>query len=393
MAEVLVVAELVEGAVTKPTCELVTLARRLGDPVVVVLGDGAESVAAKVGEYGATRVLSVTDPAIDDYLVAPKAEALAQVAESVGPAAVLLTSTAEGKEIAGRLAVKLGSGLITDATDIAGDGTTTQSVFAGSYRVTASVEQGAPVVTVKPNAVAPEPAATSPGVETVAVRISDAAKTARIIAREPKQASGRPSLTEAAVVVSGGRGTGGDFSEVEALADALHGAVGASRAAVDSGWYPHAYQVGQTGKTVSPQLYVAAGISGAIQHRAGMQTSKAVVAVNKDAEAPIFALADLGVVGDLHKVLPAVVEAIKQRGGDRAQGTREAHHGPAPRVGNWPATRRGDHADGARGGRGHDPGAGPDRECVLPACLRSGRSQGGRGGAGVDRRPCRGRPQ
>jgi electron transfer flavoprotein alpha subunit len=313
MAEVLVVAELVGGAVTKPTAELVTLARRLGDPVVVVLGEGAEAVAAKVGEFGATRVVSVTDPALDDYLVAPKAEALAQVAESVGAAAVLLTSTAEGKEIAGRLAVKLGSGLITDATDLAADGTTTQSVFAGSYRVTASVNHGAPVVTVKPNAVTPEPAPSSPSVDSFAVTISDAARTARITAREPKPATGRPQLTEAAVVVSGGRGTGGDFTEVEALADALHGAVGASRAAVDSGWYPHAYQVGQTGKTVSPQLYVAAGISGAIQHRAGMQTSKAVVAVNKDAEAPIFALADLGVVGDLHKVLPAVVEAIKQR--------------------------------------------------------------------------------
>ncbi|HLL63293.1 MAG TPA: electron transfer flavoprotein subunit alpha/FixB family protein [Propionibacteriaceae bacterium] len=314
MAEVLVVAELAEGAVTKPTIELVTLARRLGDPVVVVLGEGAETVAAKVGEFGANRVLSVTDPALADYLVAPKAEALAQVAEAVRPAAILLTSTGEGKEIAGRLAIKLGSGLITDATDVSADGTTVQSVFAGSYRVTASVNQGAPVVTVKPNSVAPEAAPARPAVESVPVTISDAAKTARITAREPKPATGRPALTEAAVVVSGGRGTGGDFSEVEALADALHGAVGASRAAVDSGWYPHAYQVGQTGKTVSPQLYVAAGISGAIQHRAGMQTSKAVVAVNKDAEAPIFALADLGVVGDLHKVLPAVVEAIEQRG-------------------------------------------------------------------------------
>jgi electron transfer flavoprotein alpha subunit len=314
MAEVLVVAELVQGAVAKPTIELVTLARRLGDPVVVVLGEGAEAVAAKVGEYGATRVLSVTDPALEDYLVAPKAEALAQVAEAVRPAAVLLTSTGEGKEVAGRLAIKLGSGLITDATDLGADGTTTQSVFAGNYKVTASVSQGAPVVTVKPNSVAPEPAPATPTVESIAVTISDAAKTARITAREPKPATGRPSLTEAAVVVSGGRGTGGDFSEVEELADALHGAVGASRAAVDSGWYPHAYQVGQTGKTVSPQLYVAAGISGAIQHRAGMQTSKAVVAVNKDAEAPIFALADLGVVGDLHQVLPAVIAAIKQRG-------------------------------------------------------------------------------
>ena len=314
MAEVLVVAELVQGAVTKPTCELVTLARRLGDPVVVVLGEGAETVAAKVAEFGASRVLSVTDPSLEEYLVAPKAEALAQVAGVVRPAAILLTSTGESKEVAGRLAIKLGSGLITDATDLGADGTTTQSVFAGNYKVTAAVSQGAPVVTVKPNSVAPEPAPSSPTVQHVPVTISDAAKTARITAREPKPATGRPSLTEAAVVVSGGRGTGGDFAEVEALADALHGAVGASRAAVDSGWYPHAYQVGQTGKTVSPQLYVAAGISGAIQHRAGMQTSKAVVAVNKDAEAPIFALADLGVVGDLHRVLPAVVEAIEQRG-------------------------------------------------------------------------------
>ena len=313
MAEVLVVAELVEGAVSKPTLELVTLARRLGDPVVVVLGEGAETVAAQVGDYGAARVLSVTDPALEDYLVAPKAEALAQVADSVQPAAVLIGSGAEGKEVAGRLAIKLGSGLITDATDLAGDGTTTQTVFAGNYTVQASVTRGAPVITVKPNAVTPERAPRTASVEDFPVTISDAARTARIVAREPKQASGRPGLTEAAVVVSGGRGTGGDFSEVEALADVLHGAVGASRAAVDSGWYPHAYQVGQTGLTVSPQLYVAAGIYGAIQHRAGMQTSKAVVAVNKDADAPIFALADLGVVGDLHQVLVDVVEQIKAR--------------------------------------------------------------------------------
>ena len=314
MPEVLVVAELLDGAVTKPTLELLTLARRLGDPVAVVFGDGAEAAADRLGEYGATRIVAVTDPAIAQFLVAPKAEALQQLAAAAAPAAILISSSAEGKEIAGRLAVKLGSGLITDATDIAADGTTTQSVFAGNWKVTASITQGSPVITVKPNALAPEPAPASPAVEQAEVTISDQAKTARIVATEPKAASGRPGLTEAAVVVSGGRGTGGNFDPVEQLADVLGGAVGASRAAVDSGWYPHAYQVGQTGKTVSPQLYIAAGISGAIQHRAGMQTSKAIVAVNKDSEAPIFALADLGIVGDLHTVLPAAVAAIKQRG-------------------------------------------------------------------------------
>lgn len=312
MSNVLVVVEHLDGQVAKPALELLTLARRIGDPVAVVFGAGAENAAAAVGEYGATRLLSVTDPAVDEFLVAPKAEALAQIAESVQPTAVLLTSSLEGKEIAARLAVKLDSGLITDATDLeVADGTitTTQSVFAGNWTVHARIN-GAPIVTVKANAVAPEAAPAQAAVEQVAVTISDAAKGARIVASEPKQASGRPELTEAAIVVSGGRGTGGNFGPVEELADALGAAVGASRAAVDSGWYPHAYQVGQTGKTVSPQLYVAAGISGAIQHRAGMQTSKAIVVVNKDAEAPIFALADLGVVGDLHTVLPAVTGKV-----------------------------------------------------------------------------------
>ncbi|GAA1847452.1 electron transfer flavoprotein subunit alpha/FixB family protein [Microlunatus capsulatus] len=315
MPQVLVVADVTDGAVAKPTLELLTLARRIGDPVAVVLGPGAEDAAARLGEYGATRVLSVTDPALAEFLVAPQAEALAQLVAAEQPAAVLLGTGAQGKEVAARLAVKLGSGLITDAVDVAADGSTTQAVFAGAYSVHAAVTHGVPVITVKPNAVTPEPAPATPAVEPVDVTISDSARGARIVAVEPRAASGRPGLTEAAVVVSGGRGTGGDFGPVEQLADSLGGAVGASRAAVDSGWYPHAYQVGQTGKTVSPQLYVAAGISGAIQHRAGMQTSKAVVAVNKDAEAPIFALADLGVVGDLHQVLPAVAAQVAARQG------------------------------------------------------------------------------
>jgi len=315
MSEVLIVTEHADSHISKPALELLTLARRLGDPVAVVFGESDDTAAKALGEYGASRVLTVTDPAINDYLVAPKAEALAQIAESVQPVAILITSTPEGKEIAGRLAIKLGSGLITDATDIVADGTTTQSVFAGNWTVTASVTHGPLVVTVKPNAITPEPAPVEPATEQIQVSISEAGKSARIVNSEPKKSSGRPELTEAAVVVSGGRGTAGNFTAVEELADVLGGAVGASRAAVDAGWYPYAYQIGQTGKTVSPQLYIAAGISGAIQHRAGMQTSKAIVAVNKDAEAPIFALADLGIVGDLHKVLPVVIEEIKKRKG------------------------------------------------------------------------------
>ncbi|WP_375433493.1 electron transfer flavoprotein subunit alpha/FixB family protein [uncultured Friedmanniella sp.] len=310
MSPVIVVADLVDGTVGKPALELLTLARRIGEPVAVVFGEGADTAVGRLGEHGATRVLAVTDPAVTDYLVAPKAEALAQIAAALDPAAVLITSSAEGKEVAARLAVKLGSGLITDAVDVAADASTTQTVFAGSFSVHASVTHGVPVITVKPNAVTPEPAPASPTVETFAVTVSESARGARIVSVEPKRASGRPELAEAAVVVSGGRGTGGNFEEVEQLADSLGAAVGASRAAVDSGWYPHSYQVGQTGKTVSPQLYIAAGISGAIQHRAGMQTSKAIVAVNKDVEAPIFALADLGVVGDLHTVLPAVAAEV-----------------------------------------------------------------------------------
>jgi len=177
------------------------------------------------------------------------------------------------------------------------------------------VTHGTPIITVKPNSVTPEEADGAAAQEAFAVTISEAAKSARIVERRPRAATGRPELTEAAIVVAGGRGTAGNFESVEEFADSLGAAVGASRAAVDSGWYPHAYQVGQTGKTVSPQLYVAAGISGAIQHRAGMQTAKTIVAVNKDDEAPIFELVDFGVVGDLHTVFPAAAEKITERKG------------------------------------------------------------------------------
>src|SRR3954452_7380428 len=323
MPEVLVLIDHVEGAVRKPTYELLTIAKRLGEPSAVYIGpvDGgtASDVTEKVKKYGDEKVYVVDDAQIKGYLVAPKAEALQQLAEKTSAGAVLIPSTVEGKEIAGRLAIKLESGLITDAVDVqAADGgapVTTQSVFAGNFTVTAKVTKGTPVITVKPNSAAPEESEGAGTVEEFTAEISDAAKTAKIVASQPRKATGRPDLNEAAIIVSGGRGTGGDFAPVEELADALGAAVGASRAAVDSGWIPHSFQIGQTGKTVSPQLYIAAGISGAIQHRAGMQTSKTIVAVNKDEEAPIFELVDFGVVGDLKTVLPAATEKVNERKG------------------------------------------------------------------------------
>jgi electron transfer flavoprotein alpha subunit len=317
MTEILVVVDHAEGAVKKPTYEMLTLAARLGEPSAVFIGpaDKNAEVAEAVKKYGAAKVYAIDDAPLKGFLVAPKAEALQQLVEKTSPGAVLIGSSAEGKEIAARLAIKTGSGLITDAVDVDEGPVTTQSVFAGSYTVRAKVTQGTPIITVKPNSAAPVEVEAAGTVEEFAVTVSDAAKGAQIVASQPRKATGRPELTEAAIVVSGGRGTGGNFEPVEDLADALGAAVGASRAAVDSGWKPHSYQIGQTGKTVSPQLYVAAGISGAIQHRAGMQTSKTIVAVNKDDEAPIFELVDFGVVGDLHTVLPALTEEVTKRKG------------------------------------------------------------------------------
>ncbi len=317
MSEVLVLVDHVDGKVRKPTYELLAIAKRLGTPAAVFIGgaDAADGVVDAVKAYGAEKVYVVDDADIKGYLVAPKAEVLQQLAGQASPDAILITSSAEGKEIAARLAIKLESGLITDAVDVQPGPVTTQSVFAGNYTVQARVTKGTPIITVKPNAAAPEEVAGAGTREAFAATISDSAKKARIFASQPREASGRPELTEAAIIVSGGRGTGGNFEPVENLADSLGAAVGASRAAVDSGWKPHAFQVGQTGKTVSPQLYIAAGISGAIQHRAGMQTSKTIVAVNKDEEAPIFELVDFGVVGDLHTVLPTATEEINKRKG------------------------------------------------------------------------------
>ncbi|WBB83578.1 electron transfer flavoprotein subunit alpha/FixB family protein [Micromonospora sp. WMMC264] len=318
MSEVLVVVEATrEFGVKKVTLEMLTLARELGTPSAVVLGGpgAAEALSGKLGEYGAEKIYAAEGEEIDGYLVAPKATVVADLVARVQPAAVLLASSQEGKEIAARLAVKLDNGILTDVVGLAADGTATQVAFAGSTIVKAKVTKGLPLVTVRPNSLNPVPAAASPAVEQLTVSVTDADKLAKVVERVAEQKGSRPELTEASVVVSGGRGVGNadNFKLVEEIADLLGGAVGASRAAVDSGYYPHQFQVGQTGKTVSPQLYVALGISGAIQHRAGMQTSKTIVAVNKDAEAPIFELADYGVVGDLFKVVPQAAEEIRKR--------------------------------------------------------------------------------
>jgi electron transfer flavoprotein alpha subunit len=315
MTNILVFIDTPDGSLHKSHLELLTLARSLGEPVAAVAGPVTDSLAEGLGEYGAATVLRPEPADLDDVLAVRKADFLAAALDQVQPQAVLLPNTFDGKEIAGRLAIKRSSGVITDAIAVANDLTATKSVLAGSYTVEAQVRTGTPIITFKANSIEAEPApqAATPNLETVA--FDSAGPAARIVGRTEKPSSGRPELSEARVVVAGGRGVNGDFSAVEDLADALGGAVGASRAATDAGWIEHSAQVGQTGQTVSPQLYISAGISGAIQQKAGMQTSKVIVAVNKDADSPVFEIADFGVVGDLFKVLPQAAAEIRKRKG------------------------------------------------------------------------------
>jgi len=308
------------GAVRRPSLELLTIARRLGTPAALVCGAADDATLAVLGEYGAEKVYVVDAPEVDQYLVAPKAEAVLAAVESGGASVVLVTASPEGKEVGARVAVRLNSGIITDAVDVQpGDGgpVATQSVVAGSWLASTQATRGVPVIAVRPNSASAEPAAVTPSVESLSVSFSDAAKGARVVNRAPKVSTGRPELTAASIVVSGGRGVGSSdgFKVIEDLADKLGAAVGASRAATDENWYAHDFQIGQTGKTVAPALYIAAGISGAIQHRAGMQGSKTIIAINKDAKAPIFTVADFGVVGDLFKVVPGLAGEIDKRKG------------------------------------------------------------------------------
>jgi electron transfer flavoprotein alpha subunit len=319
MAEVLVLVDAANGTLKKSTTELLTAARTLGEPSAVVIGTSgtAQALAGQLAEYGAAKVYVAEGEEYEQHPVAPKAEVLAQIAGQADPAAILVASTPENKEIAARTAFKIGSGFLADAVEISADGSVTQSIFGGAVSVTAKAAKGIPVISLRANSVPASPQSGAAEQVPVQVSLSEAAKAVKIADRVAEAKGSRPSLQDASVIVSGGRGVGSadNFKVVEQVADSLGAAVGASRAATDAGWVPHTMQVGQTGVTVAPQLYIALGISGAIQHRAGMQTSKTIVAVNKDPEAPIFELADFGVVGDLFQVAPQLAEEVTKRKG------------------------------------------------------------------------------
>ncbi|MCC9176164.1 electron transfer flavoprotein subunit alpha/FixB family protein [Arthrobacter sp. zg-Y750] len=312
MASVLVFLDVPAPPLPRAARELLTLAGSVGEPVVASARPLETELAEALAAHGARKVY---EPAgdLDTVLVAAKAAFLAEAATAEQPAAILLGNSFEDREIAARTGIKLGSGVITDAVAVAPDLAVTKSVLAGSWTSTCRVQAGTPIITVKANSVEPADAVEAGAPARIELPVPEAGPAARVTGRTGKRVSGRPELAEARVIVAGGRGMDGNFGPVEELADLLGGAVGASRAATDAGWIEHSAQVGQTGKTVSPQLYISAGISGAIQQKAGMQTAQVIVAVNKDADAPVFEIADFGVVGDVFSVLPQAAAEIRKR--------------------------------------------------------------------------------
>lgn len=328
MSEILVLIDHSDGAPRKLSLQVLTAANRLaatsGATVSAVwVGPGGESQADVLGSHGATKLYVASDAALAEYATLPAVETLQAALAQSGADTVLFGSTNHTKDVAARLAVRVNAGVITDATQVDADSsgriTATKEVFGGDMITTATIADGkTQIIGIASNAYPVEtPGSGAATVDTLTVALSDAAKKAQITAVEKQGGADRPDIAEAAVVVSGGRGLGSadGFALIEELADLMGAGVGASRAATDAGWYPHRFQIGQTGRTISPSLYLGNGVSGAIQHRAGMQTSQNVVAINKDKEAPIFQIADFGVVGDLYKVVPKLIEELKARKG------------------------------------------------------------------------------
>jgi len=320
IAKIWVVAEVVDGAPTTTSLELVSPARTLADTVEVVVWDGGAAAAGTLGEYGATTVHDVGD--LGGALPgAPVAAAIAAaVSAGAGPDAILLPATYDGRDVAGRLSVKLDRPVLTNVvglTEADGVLSSQHAIFGGAEILTARFTgEGPGIFVIRAKSFPAESSGGAPAaVVAAAAPDTGAANGARILARHVEERTG-PKLDEADVVVSGGRGLGEkeEYHLIEELAGLLHGAAGASRAIVDAGWVPYSHQVGQTGKTVKPTVYLACGISGATQHMVGMKNSKNIVAINKDQDAPIFQVADLGIVGDVHKVVPQLIEAIKARG-------------------------------------------------------------------------------
>jgi len=327
MSELLVLIDHSDGAPRRISLQLLAAARQvapeLGAEVAAVwLGPGAAGAAAVLGAHGASRVHHWDSADARGFVTLPQVEALEQLVASAAPTAVLFASSNHVKDVAARLAVRTGAGVITDVTGLAVDGgaiVATKEVFGGDMITTSRVAEGAlPLIGIASNAFAAEETGGAPAqLVALDVAVSEAAKAAPVTEVVLQGSAGRPDIAEATIVVSGGRGLGDakGFELLEGLADLLGAGVGASRAATDAGWYPHRYQIGQTGRTIAPALYLGAGISGAIQHRAGMQTSQHVVAINKDPDAPIFQIADFGIVGDLYQVVPRLIEAIRARKG------------------------------------------------------------------------------